>query len=49
MPRMLMLVDEPGKPLDELMFTPDTLPCNEFKTLGSDFCEICSALICWVE
>ena len=49
MPRMLMLVDEPGRPLELVMLTPDTLPCSAFSTFGSDFWAMSSPLICcWV-
>ncbi len=44
-----MLVDEPGRPLELVMFTPDTLPSSALSTLGSDFWAISSPLICCCE
>src|SRR5689334_16465357 len=32
-PRITMRLDEPGAPAVEVIFTPDTLPCNAFRAL----------------
>ena len=42
-PRIVMRDDEPGTPLELIMFTPGTLPVRVRNMSGSDFCTTCSA------